>query len=221
MMMMMSSEGAVPDGTASGSADLIATAAAAAAAMGGEGGDDDPGAEETPTPESDGSVAAAAAVKAEAPPDAAVVAADTVVPAPVFASSGGEFVSKEHRRAGPFKAVLLYFDYVRWLWNVTDKERLDREQPQGMVSERVKVMVTTSKPRRERRSGRREKGQVDARLASWRWPTLVEIVAAFCCRAGRGWGAHHAHMRYTHTCFQLTMAIHIVLLVEVERYCIS
>lgn len=58
---------------------------------------------------------------------------------PVFASGGGEFVSKEHRRAGPFKAVLLYLDYVRWLWDVTDKERLDREQPQGVVSEKVKV----------------------------------------------------------------------------------
>lgn len=57
---------------------------------------------------------------------------------PVFAN-GGEFVSKEHRRAGPFKAVLLYLDYVRWLWDVTDKERLDREQPQGVVSEKVKV----------------------------------------------------------------------------------
>ncbi|CBJ25849.1 Phosphatidate cytidylyltransferase [Ectocarpus siliculosus] len=60
---------------------------------------------------------------------------------PVFAS-GGEFVSKEHRRAGPFKAVLLYLDYVRWLWDVTDKERLDREQPQGVVSEKVKTVIS-------------------------------------------------------------------------------
>ncbi|CAB1096652.1 unnamed protein product [Ectocarpus sp. CCAP 1310/34] len=60
---------------------------------------------------------------------------------PVFAS-GGEFVSKEHRRAGPFRAVLLYLDYVRWLWDVTDKARLDREQPQGVVSEKVKTVIS-------------------------------------------------------------------------------
>lgn len=76
-----------------------------------------------------------------------VVAGAAVAAAASDAAGGGtfpghgasEFVSKEHRRAGPFKAVLLYLDYVRWLWNVTDKERLDREQPEGMVSERVKV----------------------------------------------------------------------------------
>lgn len=41
---------------------------------------------------------------------------------------GSEFVSKVHAKAGPFGAVLLYFDYVRWLWFATDRERLDREQ---------------------------------------------------------------------------------------------
>ena len=55
----------------------------------------------------------------------------------------GDFVSKKHSRAGPFKAVLLYFDYVRWLWGATDKARLDREQAGGQVSERVKVRLST------------------------------------------------------------------------------
>lgn len=142
--------GIVPDVAAG---DLVATAAAAAAAMeSGDAGDEDTAGAEggPPAPEIDGTavtaaaVAAAEAVKETAAQAAADVAgADAVAPpAPaVFASSGGEFVSKEHRRAGPFKAVLLYLDYVRWLWNVTDKERLDREQGRGVVSERVKVMV--------------------------------------------------------------------------------
>ena len=164
MMMMMTSDGGaagadgggVDSSAASSSADmcvgpdstagdLVVTAAAAAAAMGNGGtGDDDTEAEGGPTPEVDDSAVTAAAVRETVPPaDAGVDAVAPPAP-PVFASSGGEFVSKEHRRAGPFKAVLLYFDYVRWLWNVTDKERLDREQGRGVVSERVKVMMTTA-----------------------------------------------------------------------------
>lgn len=57
--------------------------------------------------------------------------------APAIAKS--EFVSKQHSKAGPFRALLVYVDYVRWLWIATDKERLDREQAGDQVSERVKV----------------------------------------------------------------------------------
>lgn len=102
----------------------------------------------------EGAAAAADADGAEpavAGTDAAAdaVAAAATGAAPVLPSAGEEFVRMEHRRAGPFKAVLLYLDYVRWLWNVTDKERLDREQPQGMVSERVKVTSPGNKERGE------------------------------------------------------------------------
>lgn len=55
--------------------------------------------------------------------------------------SGNEFVSKVHAKAGPFGAVLLYFDYVRWLWIATDKERLEREQG---GAERIQVGVCTA-----------------------------------------------------------------------------
>lgn len=173
-LMMMTSEGGGSDGagvdnaasggvhvdigSAAAGNDLVATAAAASASMGCGADGDDSGAEDEPTSENDGSVATAvaAAVAAKAGAVGAVAApvdaTDAAVPAPVFARSGGEFVSKEHRRAGPFKAVLLYLDYVRWLWNVTDTERLDREQPQGMVSEKVKVKARPCEGMR--RSGR-------------------------------------------------------------------
>lgn len=126
-------------------------------------------------------VAAAAGVAADA-----VVATAAVTAAVSDAAAGGappslaasEFVSKEHRRAGPFKAVLLYLDYVRWLWNVTDKERLDREQPEGMVSERVKVGVgeTTGQER-----GWGAGGTVHAARCS-RAPDVVESPYLLLCR---------------------------------------
>lgn len=91
----------------------VAAAAAAEVAMDEEGG-----------VESDGAVAAA-----------------SVVTSTALAIGSGEFVSKEHARAGPFKAVLLYLDYVRWLWIATDKSRLDRQQAEACASERVRVRI--------------------------------------------------------------------------------
>ena len=127
-------------------AETATAAAVAAGAMGSGGAGETPETEERHTPDSVGkaAVATAAAVSEDAPAVVTDTAAAAAAATPAFAIGGGEFVSKEHRRAGPFKAVLLYLDYVRWLWDVTDKERLDREQPQGLVSERVKVTHTTN-----------------------------------------------------------------------------
>ncbi|CAM9973036.1 unnamed protein product, partial [Hapterophycus canaliculatus] len=120
----------------------------------------------------------AVAAAAGAAADAAAATVAVAAAASDVAAGGGptpglgtsEFVSKEHRRAGPFKAVLLYLDYVRWLWNVTDKERLDREQPEGMVSERVKTVVSGIEDLR------REAG-VSLRESSVR-PEFEELVSA-------------------------------------------
>ena len=58
-----------------------------------------------------------------------------------------EFVCKVHAKAGPFGAVLLYFDYVRWLWIATDKQRLNRVPAEGtQVSERIQVRDSTPTP---------------------------------------------------------------------------
>lgn len=130
-------------------AETATAAAVAAGAMGSGGTGDIPETEERHTPEGAGEAAkaTAAALAAAVAPGAGAGAGAVPVPAPAFAIGGGEFVSKEHRRAGPFKAVLLYLDYVRWLWVVTDKERLDREQPQDLVSERVKVRTACQQTR--------------------------------------------------------------------------
>lgn len=54
-------------------------------------------------------------------------------------SGTGEFVSKKYAKLGPFGALLVYRDYVRWLWTATDREKLDRAQAREQVAERVKV----------------------------------------------------------------------------------
>ncbi|CAN0258930.1 unnamed protein product, partial [Laminaria digitata] len=87
-----------------------------------------------------GVAAGASELKAEVEADGGAGIAVSSPPPPPPRT--GDFVSKEHSRAGPFKAALLYVDYLRWLWGATDKARLDREQAGGQVSERVKVRLS-------------------------------------------------------------------------------
>ena len=136
-LLLAASDGATDVGDAGGSGDVV-------------GGDDALGGGHPATDASNSldssadvavaaGVAAAAALEAEAEAEGGEGVAAAVVSTPPSTARTGDFVSKEHSRAGPFKAVLLYFDYVRWLWSATDKARLDREQAGGQVSERVKV----------------------------------------------------------------------------------
>lgn len=60
-------------------------------------------------------------------------------------SNGSEFVGREYSKAGPFGALWVYYDYVRWLWIATDGERLERTQKQDCVVDRVKVNMETAK----------------------------------------------------------------------------
>lgn len=55
---------------------------------------------------------------------------------------GTEFVSKSYRWAGPFGVLLMYRDYVRWLWTATDKVKRDREQASEQVVDKVKMVVS-------------------------------------------------------------------------------
>lgn len=134
--------------------DLASAAGAAAAAMGHHDEDSDGangvkklGTEGDYPPVDGGDEGTSALVGSEALPaagtDAVGVAGAVAPPPPPALTRGSEFVRKKHARAGPFKGVLLYLDYVRWLWIATDKQRLDREQAEGLVSERVKVRTET------------------------------------------------------------------------------
>lgn len=133
---MATSDGATDGGGISDGGDVVSGDAL---------GDANPGTDASDPLDSGVDVAIAAGVVAAAALEAETEAKDgagTVqVSPPPPPPRTGDFVSKKHSRAGPFKAVLLYSDYVRWLWGATDKARLDREQAGGQVSDRVKVRL--------------------------------------------------------------------------------